>query len=339
MPGKSNKINKAANGACLSDELLYRYLEKLTREAESQSVEEHLISCETCFHNFTTLARSAHTPATEAEKIELAHLPKLPPPEQIRKILDYIETDSPAVERKEADDFTITPNVWDKIRAVLDDFRLGAGHLWKPALIGAGTILLLLLSGRAPYRAWQSRTLAAKSLSYLVEQRPIASRAEPRPSGGFKYAEFGGTRGETSPATFAAARALLEKSLQLNAKNTTAHHYLGTFYLLIEHDLAKAQTEYLAAFAQDSTNAAVRNDLGVIAFYQGRYSEAERNFSRALQDDSTLIEARYNLATLYQAQGRNEDATREWKKYLARDADSEWAAVAKARLELLQPKL
>lgn len=338
MPGKSNKINRTANGACLGDDLLYRHLEKLTTAAESQVVEEHLISCNTCFHNFSTLARSAHAPATEAEKIELARLSKLTPPEQIRKILDYVEADGPAGERKEVDNLAITTSVWDKIRVVLDDFRLGTGHLWKPAVIGVSIILLLFLAGRAPYRAWQSRTLAASGLSYLIEQRPIASREEPRPSGGFKYAEFGGTRSETSAAAFAPARAELEKALQLNDKSAAAHHYLGTFYLLIENDLAKAQAEYLAALAQDSTNAAVRNDLGVIAFYQGRYSEAEKNFSLSLRAASTLAEPRYNLATLYQAQGRNEDAVRAWTEYLGLDADSQWAAVARARLELLQPK-
>jgi len=94
MPGKSyNK--KEASGKCLSGEQLYRYLEKLLPKAESQTVQEHLDSCSACFDDMVTLARNAYAPASEAEKLEIARLPKLSPQEQVAKILDYVEAECP----------------------------------------------------------------------------------------------------------------------------------------------------------------------------------------------------------------------------------------------------
>lgn len=94
MHGKSNKTAMPATVACLDDDLLYRYLEKLVPAEERQLVERHLNTCNACFGELAALARDAHAPATEAEKIELARLPKLSPQEQTAKILDYLQAES-----------------------------------------------------------------------------------------------------------------------------------------------------------------------------------------------------------------------------------------------------
>ncbi|MCI0614876.1 zf-HC2 domain-containing protein [bacterium] len=90
MPGKSyNK--KEASGKCLSDDQLYRYLEKLLPQVEIRAVQEHLDSCSTCFDDVAALARNAYTPASEAEKLEIMSLRKLTPQQQVARILDYVE--------------------------------------------------------------------------------------------------------------------------------------------------------------------------------------------------------------------------------------------------------
>lgn len=335
MPGKSYKTNEANTGACLDDDLLYRHLEKMTTQEEEERIEQHLDTCNTCFADLTALTEIIQTPITEAEKIEIARSRQITPEEQVRRILDLVEADRAAVERNQIDDITATEKVWDKFTKHIKNIQRHLDSILKPAIVWPAIILLLIIGGRPQYLAWRSQVLTDRGLTSLTERMTINSREEPRPTGGFKYEEFGRTRNDENKSLYEAARANFENALQFKRQNVSAHHYLGTYYLLVEKDFEQAKAEYVLALAQDSTNASIRNDLGVVAFYQGDYDEAIEQFSRALNQDSRLIEACYNLATLYQNQGRREEARREWAKYLRLDPHSKWSEVVRNRLEVL----
>jgi len=335
MHGKSHKIEKTA-GACLDDDSLYRYLEKLATEEESHRVERHLNSCTTCFRDFAALARSAYTPATEAEKIELASLPKLPPQEQVEKILDYIETEC-GPNTPEADFFAFLQKMWEKVKIFTVKMISPPNQLWKPAVALASIIVLYVGIVRPIYNSNQSNSLADSGLSFLVANYYLPKDV-PRPQGGFKYDvfDFGQTRsGERrirgeDLRRYELAKKDLQKALAFNNKNAAAHHYLGTYYLLVEMNFDRAREQYRLVLAQDSTNASILNDLGVLAWHEGALDEAAKKFSLALKYVPDFLEAQYNMATLYQEQGKVGEAMTEWKKYLALDQDSDWAKIARS---------
>jgi tetratricopeptide (TPR) repeat protein len=334
MSGKSHKAEAGITGECLSDNQLYRYIEKLATDEESREVQQHLDSCAKCFDGVVMLARNMHTPASETEQFEIARRRRLAPQDQVAKILDYVEAECAPADQKQAG-VAVVRTIWESIKTALGYLSFGPSGAWRP-IVAVASLVFLFLIGRPFYLDWRSATLTARGLSFLAEQRAITARDETRPVGGFKYEEFSRTRSEENQSMYAPARADLERALQLDGKNASAQHYLGTYYLLIENDWNKAQEQYALALAQDSTNAAVLNDLGAAAFRQGDYDGAAENFSRALKYEARLKEAQYNLATVYQRQGKKAEAAREWEKYLQLESDRDWIEVAKSRLELLR---
>lgn len=331
MPGKSHKIS---NGAHLDDDLLYRHLEKMTTLEEEELIEQHLDTCNSCFADLIALTEVIQTPITEAEKIEIARTRKVSAEEQVQRILGWVEAGRPV--ENQIDDVSTTKTYWDKFINRLADIRQHFGNFWKPAVAWPAIVLLLILGGRPQYLAWRSQVFADRGFFTLVVHAPIASREEPRPTGGFKYDEFGGlTRSGEPQLVYDSVRTNLEKALQFKNNNIVAQHYWGTYYLTIEKNWGRAKAEYLIALAADSTNASILNDLGVVAFYQGDDDEALKKFSLALKYDFQLVEAHYNLATLYQKQGKLEDARREWEKCLEYESNSGWTKVIRNQLEQL----
>ena len=62
------------------------------------------------------------------------------------------------------------------------------------------------------------------------------------------------------------------------------------------------------------------------------YARAAREFSRAVELAPAFADARFNLAATLQDLGRNADAAPHCRAYLALDAGSEWADIARSRL-------
>jgi tetratricopeptide (TPR) repeat protein len=159
----------------------------------------------------------------------------------------------------------------------------------------------------------------------------------PRPAGGFEYQEFNKTRGSGENDTQKTI-ADLTHAIELNDKNAKASEYLGTYYLLGKGDLQKANEAYSAAFLLDSTNAAILNDQGVLAWHEENLDLAEKKFALAIQYDSHFAEAQYNLALLYQQRGQKQFAIEAWKRYLEIDNKSDWKIIAETHLEKLMQK-
>lgn len=128
---------------------------------------------------------------------------------------------------------------------------------------------------------------------------------------------------------------------------------------------------YRRVVALDPGYAAAWNNLGLLLHRTGRYAEAAEAYATALHADPGCCQAAYNLGSLHEDESRGEDAIREyrhalelapdyadahfnlaaalaragraaeaaphWKRYLALDADSPWARIARAHLEIVDP--
>jgi tetratricopeptide (TPR) repeat protein len=132
-----------------------------------------------------------------------------------------------------------------------------------------------------------------------------------------------------------------------------------------------AVSAYRRVVAIDPTYAAAWNNLGLLLHRMGKYDEAREAYGSALEQDAHCCEAVYNLGSLAEDRGDLEEAVRcyrqaldlapdyadahfnlagalarsghadeavgHWQRYLALDAGSPWARIARAHLEVLEP--
>jgi tetratricopeptide (TPR) repeat protein len=127
---------------------------------------------------------------------------------------------------------------------------------------------------------------------------------------------------------------------------------------------------YRRVVAIDSTYAAAWNNLGLLLHRIGQHAEARAAYETALRQDPDCCESAYNLGSLDEDEGRTEDAiahyrhalalspgyadahfnlaaalaragrpgeaVAHWQRYLDLDAESPWARIARAHLEIAE---
>jgi tetratricopeptide (TPR) repeat protein len=138
-------------------------------------------------------------------------------------------------------------------------------------------------------------------------------------------------------------------------------------------DIAEAERLYRVLMKSDPTDAAPPFNLGNMLRANGRKVEAEAAFRAATRADPMFAEAWYNLSDLLDEQGRSEaavdclrnalhaapdyadamfnlalllqrnnkhaEAAEYWRRYLAKDAQSEWAARARRSLKFCEMQM
>ena len=108
-------------------------------------------------------------------------------------------------------------------------------------------------------------------------------------------------RGDTT-----AARDAFQKALNLDAKDVTAHTYLG---IIADGagDLKEAERHFAAAVKAEPNRASVRNNYGAILMRTGRASLAAIEFEKSLKLDHDQPNALVNLAQIRFAGGKPDD--------------------------------
>jgi tetratricopeptide (TPR) repeat protein len=95
-----------------------------------------------------------------------------------------------------------------------------------------------------------------------------------------------------------AARNDLLSMLKLTPNSAEALHGLGLI-AYDNDDFSQAEEFYRRALHEDESYAPAWNDLGVIAFRMQRYEEARKDFEKATTIDPTFYDAWFNLADTY----------------------------------------
>jgi CHAT domain-containing protein/tetratricopeptide (TPR) repeat protein len=211
---------------------------------------------------------------------------------------------------------------------------------WWLAMAAALAILLLAVPA---VRIWRAR----QPIEKLVALAPRTERrVEPRITGGFAWAEYGGV--ERSSASNAAdpqqlklagaAGELVERAARDD--DAEAQHAAGVAMLLIESPSeAVTRLEKAVAHSNDpkrwsdlaAARYAVASKLGQASLYTTALAAADT----ALRADPNLAEARFNRALILERLGLTDEARRAWQRYLEIDASSPWASEARARLAAL----
>lgn len=321
-------MNGTANSSAspprhLSDDLLLRYIENDLSVNELTEVEDHLSTCPTCFHLMAAVQREKLTIDDEAEIAELTHGMDFDPDARVRQLFPArLQKPIPAKASK---------SWWPSLQQLRP--------LWLPiGAAAAAAVILLFVIWPTVDDAEMSRQLTAEGLATMLDARKLNDREQPRPAGGFQFDPVGGDRRSSDevPPEIQAARSQLRKALTLQPANAQALHALGTTFLFGSINLDSTQYYYEHALTLAPQNAAILNDLGVLAWRRGTLDEAGHFFSRALAIKPDFREAQYNQALLSEKLGNNEEAIAQWHRYLELDSDSPWARYAAARIEAEQ---
>jgi tetratricopeptide (TPR) repeat protein len=293
------------------------------------------------------LARNAHTPASEAEKLEIARLRKLAPQEQVSKILDYVAMTYPPPgsilnesAREALDDSSmlhIEKRFWQDLWQRIVSPRL------LPRYAFAVAMLLILVAGSFwGIRYYQNTHALAAVESELranyrtyVNLRDYAASA-PRLSGGYDHQPIMPMGGEEEGASYLEnARQRLEAVLARDANSVKAKHLLAQIFIVQE---AYTQADSILRDIPPASlqEAGLLNDQGALYLAMGNLPAAAQNFTAALQADPKLVEARYNLALAKAKMGLTAEARALLDEYIELEKNAGWRHAAASILEQLQ---
>ncbi len=212
---------------------------------------------------------------------------------------------------------------------------------WRRILAAAAIVTVVLLAVPAVQRLVRP---APGGMDRLVALAPESARiVEPRLSGGFAWAPYGGPMRDTEAAGDAQrlklgglAGELVERADR--DRTPATQHDAGVALVLIERPL-DAVTRLHASVESNPGNAKGWSDLAAARYAAALrlsrpslYPEALAAADRALELDRALPEALFNRALILERLGLSGQARTAWQQYLAVDPSSPWAAEARERL-------
>jgi tetratricopeptide (TPR) repeat protein len=166
----------------------------------------------------------------------------------------------------------------------------------------------------------------------VIEVRQIAAPERPPEAGA--WASFcEGVRREAADELDAARRAY-ERALAADPQLAAAHTNLGNLCHR-RGDAAGARRHYEAALALDPEQPEARYNLGNVLDDLGERAAAVGEWYRVLSACPEFADAHFNLALAHRTDGALELARLHLHRYLGLDGDGEWAARARALLDVL----
>ena len=169
---------------------------------------------------------------------------------------------------------------------------------------------------RERYNDYGIGLLLQKDYKGAIEAFTIVTRIDPAYADGFVNI----ARAQIEEGNHQAARAMLEKALQIDPALPKAHYFyaltlktVGRYDDAVEHLKITLET-----FPRDRV---VLNQLGRLLFLQRKHDEAIAAFHRTLAVDPEDLQAHYNLMLCYRALGEIESARREESLYARFKAD------------------
>ncbi len=321
---------------CISDVLLFKYIEGEATAQEAAAIQEHLNECALCFHVVAAMRRNEGVPFTAMEELEVAKLLKLSPQAQVAKILDYEKELNPhAAPEEDAEDettesrsFAVEAAYRKKRSAILG--WLQTPLVWRPAF--AALFVLLALGGRWGWRYAQTDYKIHQAAALLQKEHTVFIK-DARLSGGYGSSGMSVLMGTEKEEKYSArAEKLTAQAIKNGATSIPAKQQLAKIFLIEgKYERADSLLQELAPFANNS--ASLLNDLGVYHFQKQNWDSAAKYFTAAIAADPKFLEARYNLALANAEAGAIEEAIRIMNEYLELETDEEWQAAGESLIK------
>jgi tetratricopeptide (TPR) repeat protein len=233
-------------------------------------------------------------------------------------------------------------------RLQLFDFRQVAALRSVASLVEAGVAPERLARSLAELRAWLPevdgpvRRLEALGPDLLVR---LEDGALAEPTGQLRFGFGEGTGGEVLPAAdpfqeglrredegdLEGAAAAYERAIRAGDDDPETAFNLGNVLHALGRT-ADATSAFRRAVEAEPSYVEAWNNLGNALADGGETEGALRAFRRALAVEPAYADAHLNLAETLHAAGRTPEARGHWRAYLASDATSEWAELARRRL-------
>lgn len=284
-----------------------------------RDVEQHLAGCDHCRQELLTHLKFAAAPASAEELQLLQMLPGMSVAEQVEHVLQQFpsRTRRPLSGRRVLD--------W------LEDIFVSP--IAAPAIAMALVIVISLAGLRSNQMYQQYRAETAKETGYSALRREwFLSSDDLRPS--IKKLDATGFSRPRGPVPNAAEKAFQE-ALRRQPAHREARLGLAVFYTFSGR-LFAADSLVQVLIAQDATDAEAWNQRGLVQARMENHEAALAAFVNALRFNPSYLEASYNRAQLLTQMQRNAEALQAWQDYLQRDTDSDWAKVARAKIQILQ---
>jgi CHAT domain-containing protein len=202
----------------------------------------------------------------------------------------------------------------------------------------ASLVVVILVAGTT-----RGPQMPPDELAVLVDAGPGAARViEPRVSGGFSWAPFVPRSGSgidaTSPTLTRAALHVIHATG--NVPSGEARLAASAAYLLIGN--AEAAVASLTPIAEDHRDPAIWNNLAAAHYVLAAETDSIEHLEaalvaadQALRFDDRNSGALFNRALILERYHLRDAAISAWRHYLTIDAESEWAAEARSRLDTL----
>lgn len=311
--------NKPSDGH-LEPEEFFGYIEKALARRERRKVEDHLEACRECVEKLGTVLH-AQRPLTEEQEADLGQIPVGTPEEIFERLRPHIVGSSPASVPK--------GSRW-------------AWSQWLPA--AASLVVLLVLFGvvqRVAIAPTRSRQVATSAMRTLIALRNGTGRIPLRYIPEFRTARVTRSGFDATPPEEAHVESQLRSAVAMAPRVVESRISLGLFMLDTGH-FDQAEEHLSKALDLDPLSTMAMNGLAVLYYERAQVERPGagdhlrrglallREAARASPSDLQIV---FNTAAFYQELGSTDAARRFWNTYLDLDGDSEWAALAREKLE------
>jgi len=322
---KDDTYDFEKNSNCISDDLLYRYLEGRISESEAEAIEKHLNSCPVCFNDMASVVRNSLTPATESEEAEIARMRIITPEQQVAKILEYCKPFLKEPARRKQVKFTVI--IKNRIKQFIEKW-IYTRYVWRPGI--AVSVLIIFICGillgvryfNTGYQISEAEKLLLKNQRIFIENARL--------SGGYSSTGMSVILApENEKFTYLdQAESKLNRAVSKGAKALKAKRLLAHIFLF-KNQNARADSVFVQIEREPETSAASLNDLGVLYFQKQQWGKAVDYFQSAIEINENFPEPYYNLALTKKEMEKLDEALAIFNKYVEIEDDEVWRDAAK----------
>lgn len=317
---------------CISDDLLFRYVEGATTRAETSRINKHLSSCENCFNLMASLIKNEQSPLNEQELENVKELIKTPIEEQVAKILGYHEQLSQPISEKNTivNSFSFEALI-QSIKSSVDRWN----YILKPVAVAVGIVVLMIMGYRGVryyktgYQIVKAENLLHDNYKNYIEDARLSGSYEPSGISVLMDAE------DANFTYLELAKSRLMDAIDRNFESAKAQQLLAQIFI-IEKDYTKADSILTQVKNEFELTASLLNDIGVLYYRKNDWKNAAENFSSAIKVDANFIEAYYNLALAKLKLDESEEARLYLEKYLKLESDGEWNIAAQRLIDQIE---
>ena len=308
----------------LTPEETFGFIENTLSRGLRRVVLEHLDICPDCVEYLASVGQSQRSPdfMRESEEEVLAETPARNPEEILQQLRPHIVATSPGGAKGRSIGW---------VRAQ-----------WMPAVaVAAGLILAFSLVQKLVIAPTRARQITTRTMADLVALRQETGRVPLRYIPGFHRARVTRSGFDTVDPEEEHIEAMLREAAELAPGELESQTALG-LYLLDKGALEEAETRLQYTLDVDPESSAAKNGLAVVYFELAlRDSQTARDYLRrgltllreAEQQHPMDLQIAFNLGVFYEQLGFPDRARSSWSNYLKLDSDSEWAEVAREKLE------